>query len=147
MNYYKFNMLSYICFCDGMRMSGTNFMWRTYILRWSFNVKNMCHFYYSSSRDKNHDVFKPFEIKKINDFVATSNELTSNFAGLVTSDLRPDVACGLPVWPHCFSLRGEAGKKYKLEVTELWGAFVCIITDYVKCNRHKPEAPKHRQVC
>jgi hypothetical protein len=56
---------------------------------------------YSSRRDKNHDFFKSFGAKKINELVVTSNKL-NNFAGLVTSGLESDVARGLPVGPHSF---------------------------------------------
>jgi hypothetical protein len=38
--------------------------------------------------------FKSFEVKKINKFVITSNKLTNNFAGLVTSGLGPDATRG-----------------------------------------------------
>jgi hypothetical protein len=41
--------------------------------------------------------FMSFGLKKINRLIETSNKLTHNFAGLVTSGLRPDVARGQPV--------------------------------------------------
>jgi hypothetical protein len=40
--------------------------------------------------------FKSFGVKKINELVATSNKLTNNFAGLITSGLGLDVARGPP---------------------------------------------------
>jgi hypothetical protein len=40
------------------------------------------------------------EIKKINELVVTSNKLTNNFAGQLTSGLLSDVARGPPVSPH-----------------------------------------------
>jgi hypothetical protein len=44
--------------------------------------------------------FKLLGEMKINELVVTSNKLTNNFAGLVTSGLRPDVALGPPVLPR-----------------------------------------------
>jgi hypothetical protein len=44
--------------------------------------------------------FKSFGVKKINELGLTCNRLTKNFAYLVTSSLRPDVAPGLPVELH-----------------------------------------------
>jgi hypothetical protein len=41
--------------------------------------------------------FKPFGARKISKLVVTSNKLTNNFAGPVTSGLGPDVARGPPV--------------------------------------------------
>jgi hypothetical protein len=41
--------------------------------------------------------FKFFRVTKINKLVVTSNKLTNNFTGLVTSDVGPDLACGPPV--------------------------------------------------
>jgi hypothetical protein len=46
--------------------------------------------------------FKSFRGKNINEDVGTSNQLTNNFAGLVTSGLGPDVAFGPPVGLRCF---------------------------------------------
>jgi hypothetical protein len=46
--------------------------------------------------------FKSFGVKKINELVVTSNQLTNNFADLVTSCLGQDVACGPPVVLRCF---------------------------------------------
>jgi hypothetical protein len=40
---------------------------------------------------------KSFGVWKINELVVTSNKLTNNFDGLVTSGLGPDMARGLPV--------------------------------------------------
>jgi hypothetical protein len=44
--------------------------------------------------------FKSFGTKKINERILTSNKLTNNFTGLVTSGLGPDVAGGPPVGPR-----------------------------------------------
>jgi hypothetical protein len=43
--------------------------------------------------------FRSFEENKINELVVTSNKLTNDFVGLVTSGLGPDVARGWPVGP------------------------------------------------
>jgi hypothetical protein len=48
----------------------------------------------SIRRDKNHEIFKYFGVKKINEIVVTSNKLRNNVAKLVTSGLGPDVAPG-----------------------------------------------------
>jgi hypothetical protein len=40
--------------------------------------------------------------KEINEHVLSSNKVTNNFAGLITSDLGSDVVRRLPVGPHCF---------------------------------------------
>jgi hypothetical protein len=45
--------------------------------------------------------FKSFGVKKINELVTTSNKLTNNFSGLVTSGLGMDVARGPPVGSRC----------------------------------------------
>jgi hypothetical protein len=42
----------------------------------------------------------PSKQEKINELVVTSNKLTDNFAGLITSGLGPDVARGPPVVPR-----------------------------------------------
>jgi hypothetical protein len=49
-------------------------------------------------------IFKHFRMKKVNEFVVTSNKLTNNFAGLVTSGLGPDVARRPPVAPRWLKL-------------------------------------------
>jgi hypothetical protein len=41
--------------------------------------------------------FTFFGVNKTNELAVTSNKLTNNFEGLVTSGLWPDVACGQPV--------------------------------------------------
>jgi hypothetical protein len=46
--------------------------------------------------------FKSFGVKKINKLVVTSNKLTDNFAGLVASDLGPDVAREPTVGQRCY---------------------------------------------
>jgi hypothetical protein len=40
-----------------------------------------------------------FGVKTINELVVTSNKLTNNFVGLVTSGIEPDLARGPPVAP------------------------------------------------
>jgi hypothetical protein len=47
--------------------------------------------------------FKSFAVRKINELAVTSNKLTNNFAGLITSGLGPDVARGPPVGPRWFA--------------------------------------------
>jgi hypothetical protein len=47
--------------------------------------------------------FKLLRVNKINELVVTSNKI-NNFAGLVTSDLVPGVACGPPFAPRCDTL-------------------------------------------
>jgi hypothetical protein len=42
-------------------------------------------------------LFKSYGIKKINELIVTSNKSTDNFAGLLTSGLKPDVTRGPPV--------------------------------------------------
>jgi hypothetical protein len=44
--------------------------------------------------------------------VITSNKLTNNSSGLVTSSLRPDVAHGPPVAPLCFKLPDDGESKH-----------------------------------
>jgi hypothetical protein len=46
-----------------------------------------------------HYFFKFFRVKDINQLAVTSTELTSNFAGLVTSGFVSDVPCGPQVEP------------------------------------------------
>jgi hypothetical protein len=46
--------------------------------------------------------YKSFGINKVNELVVTSNKLTNNFAGLVTSGLGPNVASGSPVLPRWY---------------------------------------------
>jgi hypothetical protein len=43
--------------------------------------------------------FKSFRVKKMNELIVTSNKLTNNFVGLLTSSLRPDVVRGPLVGP------------------------------------------------
>jgi hypothetical protein len=45
--------------------------------------------------------YKSFRVNKLNELVVTSNKLTNNFAGLVTSYLGSDMARGPPVGSHC----------------------------------------------
>jgi hypothetical protein len=42
-------------------------------------------------------LFIPFGLKKMNDLVVISNNITNTFAGLITSNFGPDVARGQPV--------------------------------------------------
>jgi hypothetical protein len=44
-------------------------------------------------------LYKSYKIRKINELTVTSNKSTDNFAGLLTSGLKPDVTRGPPVGP------------------------------------------------
>jgi hypothetical protein len=48
---------------------------------------------------KNHNFFKSFRVKNINELVITSDKLTNNFMGLVTNGLGSDMASKPPVGP------------------------------------------------
>lgn len=54
-----------------------------------------------TAADKNQNFYKSFGIKNINDVTVTSNTLTNNFVGLVSSGLGPDVVHRLPVESYC----------------------------------------------
>jgi hypothetical protein len=65
--------------------------------------------------DKNHDFFRSFGAKKINELVVTSKKLTNNFAGLVATGVGPDVARGPPVgprWPTYYNLKKKFSQFY-----------------------------------
>jgi hypothetical protein len=80
-------------------VSDSLFTWKPYILQQGFKVSGICDTsLQSNKRGKNHDFFiKFFGVKKINELVVTGEKLTNNTAGMVTSVIGPDVACGPPV--------------------------------------------------
>jgi hypothetical protein len=74
-----------------MPVSDRVFTWKAYIMREGFKVNSMC-----GRCDKSHESFKYFGVNKINETAVTTKKLTNNFAGLVSSGLRPDVASRPP---------------------------------------------------
>jgi hypothetical protein len=82
-----------------MPVSDTVFTRKAYIMREGFKVNSMC-----GRCDKRHGSFKYFRVNKINETAVTTKKLTNNFAGLVSSGLRPDVASRPPAAPRWLRL-------------------------------------------
>jgi hypothetical protein len=106
-------------------VSDTIFTWEIYILRKFLKPIARVALVRTAADEIRITIFsKSFGAKEINSLVATSNKLTQNFVGLVTSGLRPDLARGPPAGLRCVVNFGNKGPfLYQVRLATL--AFAC----------------------